>query len=140
MGLLRSSKGSALVMILVFSAIFLLFCGGVMKISEYILNRIEDVSEKMQADYLASGGLQLVTRRLVLDEGYKEDTWKICPILCRVEKNGYFMIKKVEKEGKTEEFEIIKVEVEGRFEKWSNKIKTKLNMKKGVKIKGEHQE
>ncbi|MDI6786090.1 MAG: hypothetical protein QMD92_05205 [bacterium] len=130
MGLLKTSKGSAIVIVLVFSAIFLFFCGAAMKISGYILEQVENVSNKMEANYLAQSGLQLAMRKVDLDREYKKETWERCPILYKVEKNRYFIIKKVEKEDEYGEFDIVKIEIEGRVGKWSNKIETKLNVRK----------
>lgn len=130
MGLLKSSKGSAIVVVLVFSVIFLFFCGAAMKISGYILKQVENVSNKMAANYLAQSGLQLTMRKLALDRGYDKKTWDSCPILYKVEKNKYFIIKRVEKEDEYEEFDIVKIEVEGKSGEWGNKIKTKLNVSK----------
>lgn len=130
MGLIRSSKGSAIVIVLVFSAIFLFFCGAAMKISEYILKQVENISNKMEANYLAQSGLQLTMRKFALDGGYNRETWDSCPILYKVEKNKYFIIKRVEKEDEYEEFDLVKIEVEGKYREWSNKIKTKLNVSK----------
>lgn len=84
----------------------------------------------MEANYLAQSGLQLTMRKLDLDRGYERETWKHCPILYKVEKDKYFIIKRVEKEDEYEEFHIVKVEIEGRSDKWTNKIETKLNVRK----------